>query len=65
MPPSMILDLNKSILKIWKFEKNYNITVPVPKILSTDFNGNFFKLIGNIGKKNINSACVNIYLSIS
>lgn len=64
IPPSMLLDINKSFLKIWKFirRENYNISIPLLENLSTNFKGDFFlNSIDCIDVKRSNTACVNIY----
>ena len=62
--PSMLVDYNKSLLKIWKFlrAENHNISAPIPSILSIDFDGGIFlNSFQNISKKTVNTPSINIY----
>ena len=64
IPPSMLLEINQSFLKIWKFvrRENYNISIPLIENLSTNFKGEFFlNSLDYIDFKKSNTACVNIY----
>ena len=60
----MLVDYNKSLLKIWKFlrAENHNISAPIPSILSIDFDGGIFlNSFQNISKKTVNTPSINIY----
>ena len=64
IPPSMLIDYNKKLLKIWKFIRNegFNILVPIPSIISIDYEGNILlNSLDKISKKSINSPSLNIY----